>query len=217
MLKILNEKPPSTDIFDDKSYNFSNSFRDMVKTCLQKNAHDRPTAKELLKHRFFSKHAQNHEYVKSFLLKKNPLLLDQVDRSKIFSRKAKVERFANEEKPVTHDQHYKPVTLADSWLYDFIPVFLKTSFPTPEERAELHIESPVEVDMYGTIGLNLQAETPTVQTHGRFRVASHSDDAETQICPRESAVVTRIFEVADSVDNKSEPPEPKRKFVVEDV
>lgn len=37
MLMTLQEPPPSVDTYDDQSFKFCTSFRDLVKTCLQKD------------------------------------------------------------------------------------------------------------------------------------------------------------------------------------
>lgn len=54
MLLILENKSPTADIYNDRSYNFSSNFHDMVKKCLDKNPNNRPTACQLLKHKFFN-------------------------------------------------------------------------------------------------------------------------------------------------------------------
>lgn len=67
MLLTLENKSPTADIYEDVIYKFSSSFHDMVKQCLEKDPKDRPTAVNLLKHKFFTS-AKDSEYVDRTLL-----------------------------------------------------------------------------------------------------------------------------------------------------
>jgi serine/threonine protein kinase len=55
MLMILQQPPPTGELYGDTSYSFAASFHDMVKKCLKKNPLKRPTAAKLLTHKFFAK------------------------------------------------------------------------------------------------------------------------------------------------------------------
>jgi serine/threonine-protein kinase 24/25/MST4 len=63
LVLIPRSNPPTLD-----SENASKAFKDFVSTCLHKDPKKRPTAKELLKHRFIR------------LAKKNACLLELLDR-----------------------------------------------------------------------------------------------------------------------------------------
>lgn len=102
MLKILNEAPPSVETYDDFSHKFSQSFRDMVRLCLQKDPTARPTAKELLKHKFFSKHGKDSSIIIDEIIKKHPklvcllcciiLILDRIRHFEAFCSMRQVKR-----------------------------------------------------------------------------------------------------------------------------
>ena len=70
LLKTLREPPPTAEIYKDGSYAFAKSFHKMVAECLQKDPAERPTAKALLKHKFFKKYArgdEGREHLREFL------------------------------------------------------------------------------------------------------------------------------------------------------
>lgn len=54
MLMILENNSPSADLYNDRIHEFPSSFHDMVKGCLEKDPKNRPTARKLLKHKFFN-------------------------------------------------------------------------------------------------------------------------------------------------------------------
>ncbi|RZC57690.1 hypothetical protein C5167_004994 [Papaver somniferum] len=61
IMKIIHDAPPGLDCERDKK--FSKSFREMIKSCLQKQPHERPSAQKLLKHHPFFKKARSSEYL----------------------------------------------------------------------------------------------------------------------------------------------------------
>jgi len=63
LLKTLQEPSPTAEIYNDNSHTFSSSFHSLVKKCLHKTPAKRPTAKELLEHRFFSKRAKDCSWI----------------------------------------------------------------------------------------------------------------------------------------------------------
>lgn len=67
MLLTLQDPPPTPAVYADNPKSFSKAFVKMVASCLQKDPSKRPSAKELLKHKFF-KSAKDSEYIKGTLL-----------------------------------------------------------------------------------------------------------------------------------------------------
>jgi serine/threonine-protein kinase OSR1/STK39 len=63
--RIMDEPPPQ--LSDDQSHSFSRAMRDLVGRCLHKEPSERPSAGQLLRHRFFAQ-AKGKEYVCSRLM-----------------------------------------------------------------------------------------------------------------------------------------------------
>lgn len=59
---IIDDDPPNLPIEASKTPVFSPIFRDFISQCLQKDHHKRPTASELLKHKFFAR-AKDNKYI----------------------------------------------------------------------------------------------------------------------------------------------------------
>lgn len=68
-MTILNEKPPTCEIYNDHTYKFSRNFYRMIEKCLKKNPNERVSAEELLKCTFFNQ-AKDHNYIKANLCNK---------------------------------------------------------------------------------------------------------------------------------------------------
>uniref|UniRef100_A0A6A7G119 Protein kinase superfamily protein n=1 Tax=Hirondellea gigas TaxID=1518452 RepID=A0A6A7G119_9CRUS len=66
LMLTLQSEPPSTDIYGDQAVKTSKVFKGFVSSCLKKDVSKRPSAKELLKHKFLKK-ARGAEYIRSVL------------------------------------------------------------------------------------------------------------------------------------------------------
>lgn len=76
VISIINSDPPSL----KHSSKYSKDFKNFIKACLQKDPEKRPTAEELLKHKFLQK-AEDEDYLVNEFLSGVQDLRERVDSS----------------------------------------------------------------------------------------------------------------------------------------
>lgn len=78
-MKTVAEKPPTLDT-EGHAHTFSRTYKDMIDTCLKKDASKRPTAEKLLSHAFF-KSAKRKSHLVGALLAGLPPVQSRQTRS----------------------------------------------------------------------------------------------------------------------------------------
>ncbi|KAI3944450.1 hypothetical protein MKW98_006611 [Papaver atlanticum] len=129
IMKTIRDAPPSLD-HSERDKKFSKSFRKLIESCLQKKAHDRPSAQQLLKHPFFKK-ARSSEYLTRTLLQELPSLGDSAKELKIKEDVVIQKKLAEEERGEL------PRYRMSGWNFDVETIKTQASqLPDGEEEVE---------------------------------------------------------------------------------
>jgi serine/threonine-protein kinase OSR1/STK39 len=229
MLLTLQEAPPTVDTYGDHSHTFCDSFKDMVRVCLQKDPTKRPTAKELLEHSFFKKHAQKTSYIQSQLTSKCHKLDHDVDYSKPIKRGSTQSKQVSESdpkgKPAPVSGWFFPPTPAELQKMQHSQLYGDQESPSSPPTAQLGRFQIAEAEPTHTrTRLDAQIEsnafaahvtapsTPTVQVHGRFVMSTPepspggADVAQTPITPSTGTSRFEIQDVDETNETSTSPP-----------
>ncbi|MCL7049790.1 hypothetical protein MKW94_005077 [Papaver nudicaule] len=188
IVKTIQSAAPGLDYVAGKK--FSNSFNQVIAKCLQKDPHNRPSAKELLKHSFFKK-ARSSEYVACTLLKRLPTLGDGAKELQI--REATIVQKKMSDMKKEEIAPYKQGISA--WKFDVADLKAQASqLPDDEEsiarkdQVECSVTSESERELSCCIGDTVTENAPQngeeqhnlvekgeiaiVQQRGRFKVST---------------------------------------------
>ncbi|KAG1667649.1 hypothetical protein FOA52_004676 [Chlamydomonas sp. UWO 241] len=113
LLMTLQNPPPSLE--DKGTKHFSKEMRNLVQRCLQKDPSLRPTATQLLEHKFFKK-ARDEEFIRKFLMADMPPLGDRVQLIRDGAGGAATSRADNVENYLRSQEEYKKGV--SSWNFD---------------------------------------------------------------------------------------------------
>lgn len=126
LLMTLQNPPPSLE--DKGKKHFSKAMRDVVTRCLQKDPRSRPTAAQLLEHKFF-KQAKDEEYLARYLMAGLPSLGDRVQE--IRAGKAATHGIDNERNFARSQEEYKKGV--SSWNFNVAALKAAADLENDEE------------------------------------------------------------------------------------
>jgi serine/threonine-protein kinase OSR1/STK39 len=114
LMMALQNPPPTLEQSDSKKH-FSKAMRDIVAKCLVKNPHERPTASQLLEHKFF-KTAHDANYLKRHLLDNLPSIPQRLAKLRAEQAAGKAKQSAQDKEILASQQEYRRGVSA--WNFD---------------------------------------------------------------------------------------------------
>ena len=172
LLMTLQNPPPTLD--DKGKKHFSKFMKDVVTRCLQKDPHLRPTAAQLLEHRFF-KQAKDNDYLARHLMSGLPSLGDRVQEMRSGQGRAATTSKENEMNFVKSQEEYKKGV--SSWNFDVSA--LKAQAELEELDNEPMLPTISEADEEGLVTLSGMA---AIDAANEF-VAALASPTETSSLP----------------------------------
>uniref|UniRef100_A0A7R9TTH5 Protein kinase domain-containing protein n=2 Tax=Prasinoderma coloniale TaxID=156133 RepID=A0A7R9TTH5_9VIRI len=176
LLMTIQNPPPSLDSADDKG-RFSQGFRDVVAMCLQKHPARRPSATELLKHKFF-KSAKDNSYLQRMVIDKLPPLGERVQsqrRADVAKTKA-----AMEEEKRSSIEYRKGVS---GWNFDLDQLKAEAAALDAAEAAEQQAAAAAPAAAPTAPG-------PRIASRGRFTIEEEDSSPSTQQASASAPAVT---------------------------
>lgn len=202
LMMALQNPPPTLEQSDSKKH-FSKAMRDIVAKCLVKNPHERPSASQLLEHKFF-KTAHDANYLKRHLLDNLPSIPQRLAKLRAEQAAGKARQTAQDKEILASQQEYRRGV--SSWDFDIAALKAAASvagstddgerMPAITEGSEydglasrqlsemsLDATSPLRLEGSGTQGAGWAETTPSkgngraaIKEHGRFKVYEGGDE-----------------------------------------
>lgn len=170
MLTLQNDPPGLETGITDKEIvkKYSKSFRKMIGWCLQKEPNKRPTASELLKHKFFQK-AKTREYLMEKLLPQAPAGTQRTHHEQRGDDGLDEEAEEGKVAALSSPEVKEGPQISEVFQVFQNPDLLRGQ---PQVRAGLADQAPLEPLSANTQGL-LQAASPTPVAPGDFKAPIH--------------------------------------------
>jgi serine/threonine protein kinase len=194
---IPNKPPPS---FSDKG-KWSEEFLDFVAQCLQKNAAERPTSKDLLKHKFIQK-AKSTKILTALIDQMNQVFSDAGGRQEYFKKKAeeKQKQSANgNDSDEDDDDETGSETSEDSETDSD-----DDDYGTIKKKATVANDDDDDDDECGTIQRKPNVKSPSVKSPDHKKNVKQESDSEDDDDSDDSYGGTMVRHSVDTIKNNQE-------------
>ena len=157
LMMTLNNPPPTLDQSPDSKKHFSKAMRDIVAKCLMKSPSERPTAGQLLEHKFF-KTAHDAHYLHRHVLEGLPPVPQRVEMMKQAHGGGAQKAKQDKEILASQQEYRKGVS---SWNFDVEA--LKRAATEAAQREEMNRLDSIK-EHEGEISLGSPSKSPLAQT-----------------------------------------------------